>query len=56
VRAFARSLYIEFHENVTKSLRIETGDKHDTKIENTNRQVEKRWEKEIILLKMGICA
>jgi hypothetical protein len=54
VIAFARSFYMEIHENVTKSLRIETGDKHDTKVEKTNRQVEKRWENVIILLKMEI--
>jgi len=54
VRAFARSLYIEFHENMTKRLRIERGDKLDPKVEKTNGQLDKRGGKVIILLQMGI--
>ena len=54
MRDFAGSLYVEFHENMTKSLRIETGDTHDPKVEKTNGQLDKRGGKGIILLQMGI--
>jgi hypothetical protein len=39
---------------MTKNLRIETGDRHDPKVEKMNGQVDKRWGKVIILLRMGL--